>query len=247
MRIARISAEDELTLLPGNSGNGLARSLAHENGVKYSPGNGVIPSALALVRKRSKPMDLVVINTASGRDMYSFLSVGWGLLSDIDIESERLRFLGEPRFTVWSLLRTMNLRSYKGRLSFKLAQQPAPSTEATVRRPGVSREVDGDRFNGGDAWKQREAYATAEALPCHTPPATHLRPLGEPVPEDWQVVVDDFLFMYAVNCAYIGTDARFAPDSSCDDGKMALVFVRKGMSRVDIVRTLYAAVVYNLR
>ena len=245
-----VSAEgEELSFLPGDTGNGLARSLAHENGVKYSPGNGVIPSALALVKKGSKPMDLVVINTASGRSMYSFLSVGWGLLSDIDIESERLRFLGEPRFTVWSLVRTMNLRSYKGRLSFKLAQQPAPPTEATVQRPGRSREIDGDRFNGGaDAWKQREAYASAEALPCHTPPATHLRPLGEPVPEDWQVVVDDFLFMYAVNCAYIGTDARFAPDSSCDDGKMALVFVRKGMSRVDIVRALYAAAgVSNLR
>ena len=187
-------------------------------------------------------MDLVAINTASGRSMYSFLSVGWGLLSDIDIESERLRFLGEPRFTVWSLLRTMNLRSYKGRLSFKLAQR-APPTEATVQRAEMSREID------GDAWEQRESYATAEALPCHTPPATHLRPLGEPVPEDWAVVVDEFLFMYAVNCAYIGTDARFAPDSSCDDGKMALVFVRKGMSRVDIVRALFsaAAVVSRLR
>lgn len=37
--------------------------------------------------------------------MYSFLSIGWGLLSDIDIESEKLRAIGGQRFTVWSLAR----------------------------------------------------------------------------------------------------------------------------------------------
>jgi sphingosine kinase len=37
--------------------------------------------------------------------LYSFLSIGWGLIADIDIESERLRSIGGQRFTVWSLAR----------------------------------------------------------------------------------------------------------------------------------------------
>jgi hypothetical protein len=37
--------------------------------------------------------------------MYSFLSIGWGLIADIDIESERLRSIGDQRFTIWSLAR----------------------------------------------------------------------------------------------------------------------------------------------
>jgi sphingosine kinase len=37
--------------------------------------------------------------------LYSFLSVGWGLLADIDIESEVLRNLGSPRFTIYSVAR----------------------------------------------------------------------------------------------------------------------------------------------
>jgi len=37
--------------------------------------------------------------------MFSFLSVGWGLISDIDIESERLRAIGGQRFTLWSIAR----------------------------------------------------------------------------------------------------------------------------------------------
>jgi sphingosine kinase len=36
-------------------------------------------------------------NSQSGKTIYSFLSIGWGIMADVDIESERLRFLGEPR------------------------------------------------------------------------------------------------------------------------------------------------------
>lgn len=36
---------------------------------------------------------------------FAFLSIGWGLISDIDIESERLRAIGGQRFTVWSVAR----------------------------------------------------------------------------------------------------------------------------------------------
>lgn len=50
--------------------------------------------------------------------MFSFLSIGWGLLSDIDIESERLRAIGGQRFTLWALARLLGLRKYKGVVSY---------------------------------------------------------------------------------------------------------------------------------
>lgn len=50
--------------------------------------------------------------------MFSFLSVGWGLLSDIDIESERLRAIGGQRFTLWAIARLLGLRKYKGTVSY---------------------------------------------------------------------------------------------------------------------------------
>lgn len=53
-----------------------------------------------------------------GKEVVSFLSVGWGLMADIDVESEVLRAIGEPRFTVWALLRLAKLRSYKAQLSY---------------------------------------------------------------------------------------------------------------------------------
>lgn len=55
---------------------------------------------------------------SSPKRLYSFLSVAWGFVSDVDIESERYRGLGSARFTLGTLVRLASLRSYKGRLSF---------------------------------------------------------------------------------------------------------------------------------
>ena len=186
-----------------------------------------------------------MINTASGKNMYSFLSVGWGLLSDIDIESERLWFLGESRFAAWTLVRTFNLKSYRGRLSFKLVQSAVPSPAAATVTQSHSRGTDIDRLYDQE-WKQRDSYASAETLPCHVPAPVHLKPLSEPVPDDWVVIDGEFLFMYAVNCAYIGTDVLFAPNLSTDDGRIALVFIRKGVSRVDIVSLPIFSYIYSV-
>lgn len=74
-------------------------------------------SALSVVRRRLNQMDLVRVETRK-QILYSFLSVGWGLLADIDIESERLRAIGAQRFTIWSLARLIGLRTYKGSVSY---------------------------------------------------------------------------------------------------------------------------------
>lgn len=78
-------------VVPGGSGNGLARSIAHHASEPYLSAP-TLPAALAAVKGQSEPMDLVRVETVS-QILFSFLSVGWGLLSDIDIESERFVFV----------------------------------------------------------------------------------------------------------------------------------------------------------
>ena len=50
-------------------------------------------------------MDLVAIDTSSGQRLYSFLSVTWGLLADVDIESEKYRSMGNARFALMAVLK----------------------------------------------------------------------------------------------------------------------------------------------
>ena len=57
------------------------------------------------------------------------LSLSWGVISDIDIESEVFRWMGGARFTVQALVRVMAPRVYSGKVSYlpASAQDPPPS------------------------------------------------------------------------------------------------------------------------
>jgi sphingosine kinase len=60
------------------------------------------------------PMDLVVIDTTKRR-LFSFLSISWGIMADVDIESEKYRRLGAVRFTIGGLARILSKLKFSGR------------------------------------------------------------------------------------------------------------------------------------
>nr|XP_018901171.1 PREDICTED: sphingosine kinase 2-like [Bemisia tabaci] len=105
-----------LGIIPCGSGNGLAKSISYSCNEPFDE-NPVLVSSLNILCGIKAPLDLMRFESKS-KTVFSFLSVGWGLIADIDIESERLRVLGSPRFTIWSLARIIGLRKNEGRLSF---------------------------------------------------------------------------------------------------------------------------------
>lgn len=106
-------------IVPGGTGNGLAKSLAHYNEENYS----FFHSCLNVVAGKSSLMDLIEVKLDNGQVLHSFLSIGYGFTSDCDIESEYLRFLGDIRFEIYSLWLLLLLRSYHARITYKLANQ----------------------------------------------------------------------------------------------------------------------------
>ncbi|XP_017084696.1 sphingosine kinase 1 isoform X2 [Drosophila eugracilis] len=136
----RACRELPLGIIPCGSGNGLAKSVAHHCNEPYEP-KPILHATLTCIAGKSTPMDVVRVELAP-RDkhfvMYSFLSVGWGLIADIDIESERLRSIGAQRFTLWAIKRLITLRTYKGRVSYLLPksrkdQEPPVETAKEAR------------------------------------------------------------------------------------------------------------------
>ncbi|XP_076394116.1 sphingosine kinase 2 isoform X2 [Megachile rotundata] len=118
--------EMPLGIIPCGSGNGLAKSIAYAKQEPYDY-NPLLVSALSVVKFKKARMDLVRVETRN-QILFSFLSVGWGLLADIDIESERLRAIGGQRFTVWTIARLIGLRTYRGKVSY-LPCDRVPSVE----------------------------------------------------------------------------------------------------------------------
>lgn len=68
-----------------------------------------------------QPLDLSRVVTHSGAVYYSFLILGWGLISDIDILSETMRCIEEVRPYIAAVYFIMKKRKYKGRLTMHLA------------------------------------------------------------------------------------------------------------------------------
>ncbi len=122
-----------LGIVAGGSGNGLARSLAHEAGRAYSA-NGVAAASACVARGNARPMDIIRLKMAGGWTVHAFLSFGVGYLSDVDIDSERARWMGELRFTLWSLLLLRKLRTYHATIEYLSGKPLCSSTSC----PGMS-------------------------------------------------------------------------------------------------------------
>lgn len=71
----------------------------------------LIHSTFLLLKHTVRPMDMIAIDTIAGR-VHSFLSVTWGMVADIDIESERFRNLGNARFTLEAISRIISKSTY---------------------------------------------------------------------------------------------------------------------------------------
>lgn len=91
-----------IAAIPGGSGNGLAVSL--KTPCPVSATWNVIKGAV-------RGLDMMSVRQGD-KVHWAFLSIALGLVADIDIESEKWRWMGETRFTVAAIPRILRLRKY---------------------------------------------------------------------------------------------------------------------------------------
>jgi hypothetical protein len=48
----------------------------------------ILHASFALAKHTVVPMDLVAVETCTGKKMFSFLATAWGIISDVDIEND---------------------------------------------------------------------------------------------------------------------------------------------------------------
>lgn len=120
-----------LGVIPAGTGNAVAKSLLHAAGEACSP----LSAVLAFLSGQRLPLDILEVRgrVPSGgpsTDCHCLLSVSWGLIADIDIESETMRCCGALRFTLQGLVRVVSPRHYQGRLLFLPLQSDTAAREA---------------------------------------------------------------------------------------------------------------------
>lgn len=212
-------------------------------------------------------MDLVSIHLSSSPRLFSFLSLAWGFVADVDIESEKYRHVGAARFTVGTLVRLASLRVYKGRLAYLPAAKnhndeedlrnnltahcnnhassmtPAP----LLCRPSRDSSFHNPFHNSchsNNSLKARRMETTpsrsdSKSLPG--PPDSLLLPLDQPLPTNWVVVPEeDFVLMLAMYQSHLAEDLLAAPEATLDDDVIHLFYVRAGISRAALLRLFLA-------
>lgn len=134
-------------VIPGGSANGYAKSLCEASGEVCTPEN----CAYIISKGQVKDVDVLEIETPSReKKIYSFLSIAWGIIADIDLESEAVRCCGPFRFTLYGALRWMCLRESLASLYYlpqnsSLSLDEIPSLRHHVEyTENESSEIDGD-------------------------------------------------------------------------------------------------------
>ncbi|XP_064584475.1 sphingosine kinase 1 isoform X1 [Zonotrichia leucophrys gambelii] len=226
----REAMKKPLCILPGGSGNALAASINYYAGYDHVAKKKLLTNCTFILCKGLyTQMDLVSLSTASGKRFFSFLGFGWGFISDVDIDSEKYRWLGSARFTLGTLQCLAKLRVYQGRLSY-LPVAAEQGGSAPAPRDGPAPVTNG-----------HIPQPAGTAAPGSLPPDSLLPPLGQPVPAHWTVVPEEeFVLVYAIYQSHLGTNLLMAPAARLHDGCIHLFYMKAGISRVTLLKLFLA-------
>ncbi|XP_060620595.2 sphingosine kinase 1 [Anolis sagrei] len=230
-----------LCILPGGSGNALAASLNHYGGKgSFVKEDLLMNCTFFLCKGLHAPMDLVSLRTASGKRLFSFLSFGWGFVSDVDIASERYRKLGSIRFTVGTFQLLACFQVYKGRVSYLPVEEQNPCTDSSLP-PGAQKDT-----SAQDAAQMLSNNIVSPAVPAHPGQDSVLEdsllvPLEQPVPQHWTVAPqEEFVSIVAIFQSHLGADLLLAPSAKLYDDAIHLFYLTAGVSRMAMIKFFMA-------
>ena len=92
--------------IPGGTGNSLMHDL---NATSYESAVNII------LRGKTKKIDVLELDFFNKKE-YSINIVGWGMVSDINVLAEKLRFIGSSRYTIASLYYIFKVHSRKAKI-----------------------------------------------------------------------------------------------------------------------------------
>ena len=106
--------------IPAGTGNGLHKAVVDSQGENH----GIHSAAFAVAKGHTTKIDLTELELEYHQNepntkTYMFLAVFWAVISDIDINSEVIRWAGHPRLTIWGIYRTLSIRHYPGTLKYE--------------------------------------------------------------------------------------------------------------------------------
>ncbi|XP_070041910.1 sphingosine kinase 1-like isoform X1 [Nicotiana tomentosiformis] len=157
---------------------------------------GVIPAG------HKQLLDVATVSQGQNR-FFSVLMLAWGLIADIDIESEKYRWMGSARINYYAIQRIFRLRRYDGCIKFVAA----PGYETFGEPTDMEVEtIDDVKSN----FVQHKGYCG---------PTFHMKDFN-------RKIEGPFVSIWLHNVPWGGEDALAAPDAKFSDGYLDLVVIK---------------------
>ncbi|TFK76400.1 hypothetical protein BDN72DRAFT_830967 [Pluteus cervinus] len=192
--------------IPTGSGNGLSLNIL---GIEH--GFDIAVAALNAVKGRPMKVDVFSV-TQGGKRTISFMSQAIGLMADLDIGTEHLRWLGDTRFLVGLAQGLMKHKPCPVQLSYKAVETDKIKMAESLH-----------------AWRKKAQESPSpppspvpfpnEQSTSTLPPTRHM----DDDEEGWTTLNEPLLYVYAGKGPYVGRDLMAFPVSLPNDGLIDIV------------------------
>jgi len=198
--------------IPAGSGNAASLNL-----LGVEDGANVTAATLNAIKGRPMAVDVLSI-LQSGKRSFSFLSQCVGLMADIDLGTEHLRWMGSSRFTYGFLRGVLTRKAYQFSISVKtVMSEKEKMAEALQEYNSSAPHYDVPPVEEGDA--------------------TALPPLQYVDKQDgWTTFEGPILHMYAGKGPFVSSDLMQFPVAMPNDGVVDIV-IQGMISRVDMLKS----------
>ncbi|KAL5532732.1 LCB4 [Sanghuangporus sanghuang] len=196
--------------IPTGSANGMAINL-----LGIEDGFDVAIACLNAIKDLGKPMKQDICSVMLGdKRIFCYFSVSLGLMADLDLGTEHLRWMGDIRFALGYLYGVMKMKQCPILLEMKTAESDKDKMIEEFRersethwRVQHARELDGHRHLVGD-----------DALPK----LKHDSLKGD-ADEGWAKFDKQLIYFYAGSSPYVGRDFMQFPVAHASDGLIDIV------------------------
>uniref|UniRef100_A0A0N5BCR7 DAGKc domain-containing protein n=1 Tax=Strongyloides papillosus TaxID=174720 RepID=A0A0N5BCR7_STREA len=212
-------------VVPTGSGNGLLSSIFYANNLSLSKKSFQKQAVEIISSPKAVSSYVNLMHVETEHNHYTaFLSIGWGLLANIDIDSERWRkTLGSNRFFFESLIKIVKIPSYKGRLWYARRSSKANYQSSNdVKKPVYLKEDNSENVDSQTDYEDEIHQKINDLKDYHI--NKNIPPIHEELPGSWNLIDDEFIFIYAVTISHISRDGFFMPLAKLDDPNIYLTY-----------------------
>ncbi|KAG9289871.1 hypothetical protein G9A89_015451 [Geosiphon pyriformis] len=202
-----------LGVIPGGTGNALSVCLLGEE-------KGLSAQHAVLSIIKGHPLKLDVCSITQGEKRYfSFLSQNFGIIADIDIGTEHLRWMGDLRLTYGVIKCTLQDRSYPCEMALKIVDQDFNNIKQGYRdlyNKPVEKEI-----------TSAESFNDPNLGPTENRIVDVFGSINDPVPDDWITFTEDISMFYAGKVPWMAKGVLAFPCALPGDGNLDICITRK--------------------